>query len=218
MSINKFIFISVTLHSNLNFSYFNRKLVDNRIVQLPVFDRLTALRVLQVEGSQAHCDCAMFDSLKRLQQKRIRISYICATPTKFRSRNLLDIPHEELFCESLQPLYASDGSTMFMCSVDDDLILDEFETSNGNGDYGEENEEIGIQNFASNIYGEHDCVFEEIKNTDQNKMHVKMVVTSEANEKRDTSVNSMFKAELLVRPTDHVNTDIKLTIQCPDSG
>lgn len=195
-------------------------MVDNEIVQFPsnLFDRLNSLRLFQVEGSRVQCDCAAFDFLKKLQQKRIRVSYICAAPTKFRSRNLLDIPHEELFCEQLQPLYGSDGSTMFMCSVDEDLILDEFETSNGNTEYEGENEEIGIVNFASNIYGEHDCVFEEITNAEQNKMHVKMVVTSEANQKQETSVNSMFKAELLVRPTDSVNTDKKLRIQCPASG
>lgn len=195
-------------------------MTDNRLIQFPsnVFDQLTALRLLQVEGSQAQCDCSASDFAKRLEKRRVRVNYICATPDRFRGRSLVDISHADLSCERLETLYGSDGSTMFVCRVDDDLILDEFETSDGNGNENENEDQIEVQNIASNLFGEHNCVFEDILNADSSRANVRLLVTSEANENSKVSVNSMFKAELFVQPSAGINPDKKMKIQCPDSG
>lgn len=113
-------------------------------------------------------------------------------------------------------LVEEEGRTMFVCEVDDNLTLDEFETSNANNDEGLSVETLGIHNIAANIVGKHECIHE-LRSV---KHHVQLMVTSEANSQSDISVNSKFKAEIVVPATiaNDVNTNAEILIQCPNSG
>lgn len=110
-------------------------------------------------------------------------------------------------------LAEEDGRTMFVCRVDENLTLDEFETDN---DEGLSVEGLSIQSVAANIVGEHECLYE----VGSSKKHVTLVVTSEANSKNDISVNNKFMAEILVKAeiVNDVKTNAKIFIQCPNSG
>lgn len=113
-------------------------------------------------------------------------------------------------------LAENDGRTMFVCQVDENLTLDEFETSNGDNDEGLSIETLGIQSVAASIIGEHECTFE-LRSV---KEHVKLMVTSEANTPGEVNVNSKFKAEIVVPAAiaNDVNTNAEILIQCPSSG
>lgn len=113
-------------------------------------------------------------------------------------------------------LTEEDDRTMFVCQVDENLTLDEFETSNANNDEGLSIETLGIQNIAANIVGEHECIYE-LRSVKQN---VKLMITSEAASQSDINVNSKFKAEIIVPSTivNDVNTNAEILIQCPNSG
>lgn len=110
-------------------------------------------------------------------------------------------------------LAEEDGRTMFVCRVDENLTLDEFETDN---DEGLSIDGLSIQSVAANIVGEHECLHE----VGSSKKHVKLVVTSEANSKNDISANSKFMAEILVKAeiVNDVKTNAEIFIQCPNSG
>lgn len=115
-------------------------------------------------------------------------------------------------------LTTSDGSSMFMCQVDDNLNLDEFETS-----YADENSEqisvadLEIHNFATNIVGEHDC---HLDGGHLPQTNIKMIVTKEANKESNVNINSQFKAELHAQAPIATTIDLneKIQIQCPKSG
>lgn len=113
-------------------------------------------------------------------------------------------------------LTEEDGRTMFVCHVDENLTLDEFETSNA--DQGDSNsiEELSIQNVATNFFGEHDCIYE----WRSAKELIKMKVTREANSKMDVNANSKFMAEILVpaKIVNDVDTTRKILMQCPSAG
>lgn len=113
-------------------------------------------------------------------------------------------------------LVEEEGRTMFVCEVDENLTLDEFDTSNADNDEGISIETLGIQNIAANIVGEHECIYE-LRSV---KYHVKLMVTSEANTQSDISVNSKFKAEIAVpvNIANDVKTNAGISIQCPNSG
>lgn len=197
------------------------KFHNNRIIQFPsnVFDRLPLLRYLQVEGDSVHCDCATLEYVRRLEQRKVRPYVICATPQEFKGRSIRDMKAEDFRCGRLEPLVTGDGSTMFTCRADDNLVLDEFETSYDGDDTDQVDvEEVGIQTFASNLIGEHECVLNQLFGADGKRQHVRMAVTMEANHNEAVSINADFKAELHVRSDVTVNTDRKIEIQCPDSG
>lgn len=113
-------------------------------------------------------------------------------------------------------LVEEEGRTMFVCEVDENLTLDEFETSNADNDEELSIETLRIQNIAANTVGEHECLYE----LRSFKHHVKLMVTGEANSQSDITVNSKFKAEIVV-PVDIANdvkTNGEMLIQCPNSG
>lgn len=114
-------------------------------------------------------------------------------------------------------LVGSDGNSLFVCHVEDELNLDQFETD---VDY-EENESISldIQNLAANVIGEHECVFSEVPNDFRNE-HLKLMVTTKANAIKQSSARTEFKAELIVEHgiTDNPQIDDEVYINCPKSG
>lgn len=131
----------------------------------------------------------------------------------FENSNLLSFPGNQA---NMVKLAEDDGRTMFVCQVDENLTLDEFETSNADNDEGLSIETLGIQSVAASIVGEHECSLE-LRST---KQHVKLMVTSEANSRSDINVNSKFKAEIIIPAAiaNDVNTNAEILIQCPNSG
>lgn len=113
-------------------------------------------------------------------------------------------------------LAEEDGRTMFVCQVDENLTLDEFDTSDAGNDDDVSIEGLGIQNIAANIFGEHECIYE-LRSA---KEHVKLKVTREANSQSNVNVNSKFHAEIIVpaKIVNDVDTTAEILIQCPNSG
>lgn len=109
-----------------------------------------------------------------------------------------------------------DGRTMFVCQVEENLTLDEFDTSDAGNDDGLSIEGLGIQNIAANIFGEHECIYE-LRSI---KEYVKLKVTREANSKSNVNVNSKFHAEIIVpaKIVNDIDTTADILIQCPNSG
>lgn len=109
---------------------------------------------------------------------------------------------------------------MFVCRAEESLNFDEFETENDeNGDVEVSIAHLDIQNVASNVIGEHECMFAHLPHNIRNES-VKMVVTTEANAFNQVSTNTEFKAELIIHhtPAGIVHVSEKLNIHCPKSG
>lgn len=97
--------------------------------------------------------------------------------------------------------------------------MDIFQTANDDKEQQETFETIEIQNFASNIYGKHDCTLKNRISGLETK-EIKLVITQEANSQSDINVNSQFKAEILTktRVDSRLPSNEKLMLHCPKSG
>lgn len=184
------------------------------------FDELRALRHLRVDQNNVNCDCATHDFVRRMESKGAQTDVVCATPIALRGRTIEQLNANDLKCDGqnqvMVKLLEEDSRTMFVCEVDENLTLDAFETSNAENDEELSVENLGIQNFAANIFGEHNCIYD-FRSV---KEPVKLMVTTEINNQNDIIVNTKFNAEILVPAAiaNDVNANAEILIQCPNSG
>lgn len=108
---------------------------------------------------------------------------------------------------------------MFICRSDDDLNLDEFETENDDINEDIAVDTVDIQNLATNLIGEHECLFDQLPSGIKNES-LKLMVTTEANAYSFQTASAEFKAKLIVDYELKSNTYIEddVYIHCPKSG
>lgn len=106
---------------------------------------------------------------------------------------------------------------MFVCSSEDELNFDQFETDVEYDD--NDASALDIQNVAASLIGEHDCIFAKAPPQYKQK-NVKLMVTTEANEFNQAADGTIFKAELMVDQfvIQITQFDNDVTINCPKSG
>lgn len=108
--------------------------------------------------------------------------------------------------------------TMFVCSSEDELNFDQFETD---VEYDDDSDAsaLDIQNVAASLIGEHDCIFSKAPPQYKQKS-LKLMVTTESNAFNQAADGTIFKAELMVDrfviQTTQFDDDV--TINCPKSG
>lgn len=116
------------------------------------------------------------------------------------------------------PLVTVD-SEMYLCRVSDNINLDVFQTVDEDKEHQISIDSIGIQNFASNIFGTHDCTLKNrLPGLESNA--VKLIITKEANTQSNINVNSQFKAEIHTKTQviTKLPSDEKVLLHCPKSG
>lgn len=120
----------------------------------------------------------------------------------------------------LYPLVTVD-SDMFICRVSDNINLDVYQFGN-DGNLSSSDvivDTFGIENFASNIFGKHDCTLKN-KIDGLNSNMVQLTITKEANTQASINVNSQFKGEIhtKVQLNSRLPSNEKLVLHCPNSG